>query len=67
MAELAREIRSKVGELYSAGVDVIHIFIAGPDIAALLVGAELSNGPRVLLYHFEQGKYVCFGPLGPLR
>ncbi len=64
---LARELRTAARHLYDAGCDVIHLFHGGPDVSALIAGAELSNGPRALLYHFEQGRYVPFGPLEPLR
>lgn len=63
----AEELRAAARRLYDAGVDVIHCFHAGPDVTALITGAELSNGPRVLLYHYEQGAYRLFGPLEPLR
>ncbi|MFN3717137.1 MAG: hypothetical protein ACK4R8_10485 [Thiobacillus sp.] len=64
---LARELRTAVRRLLDAGCDVIHLFHGGPDVSALIAGAELANGPRVLLYHFEQGHYLAFGPLEPLR
>jgi hypothetical protein len=67
MLGLARDIRSAVRRMQDTGVDVLHLFYAGPDVAALLLGAELCNGPRVLLHHYEQGAYHCFGPLEPLR
>jgi hypothetical protein len=67
VAELARDIRAAARRLQDAGVDVVHLFHAGPDVSALMLGAELSNGPRVLVYHFDQGVYRCFGPLEPLR
>ncbi len=65
--EHARDIRAAARRLQDAGVDVVHLFHAGPDVSALMLGAELSNGPRVLVYHFDQGAYRCFGPLEPLR
>ena len=67
VTDLARDIRAAARKLMDAGVDVVHLFHAGPDISAFLVAAELSNGPRVMLYHHEQGAYRCFGPLEPLR
>lgn len=63
----AEQLREQVGRLLAAGCDVIHLFYAGPAIGAAIAGAELSNGPRVLLYHHEQGRYVRFSPLEPLR
>jgi hypothetical protein len=65
--DLARDVRAAARRLQDTGVDVLHLFHAGPDVSALMLGAELSNGPRVLLYHYEQGEYRCFGPLEPLR
>lgn len=67
IADLARDIRAAARRLLDAGVDVIHLFHAGPDVSALICGAELGNGPRVLVYHFDQGQYQVFGPLEPLR
>lgn len=67
MPALAREVRQAEGRLLAAGCDVIHLFIAGPLVVAAMVGAELSNGPRVILWHHEQGRYENFGPLEPLR
>lgn len=65
--DFARHLRAANRRLLDAGCDVIHLFHGGPDVSALIVGAELANGPRVLLYHYEQGRYVTFGPLEPLR
>lgn len=65
--DFSRELRTAARRLQDAGVDVVHLFHAGPDVSALIAGAELANGPRVLLYHFEQGRYLAFGPLEPLR
>lgn len=67
MASLAEDIRHAYRALLDASCDIIHLFHGGPDVSALLVGAELSNGPRVILYHYDQGKYVNYGPLEPLR
>lgn len=67
MESFARELRGATRRLSDAGCDVIHLFHGGPDVSALIVGAELSNGPRVILHHFEQGQYLAFGPLEPLR
>lgn len=64
---LARELRTAARRLLDAGCDVVHLFHGGPDVSALIAGAEIANGPRVLLYHFEQGRYLPFGPLEPLR
>ncbi|MFN6961653.1 MAG: hypothetical protein ACK4N6_05355 [Rhodocyclaceae bacterium] len=63
----AEQLRRAGRQLLDAGCDVVHLFYAGPTLGAAIAGAELSNGPRVLLYHHEQGRYVRFGPLEPLR
>ncbi|MFN3752398.1 MAG: SAVED domain-containing protein [Thiobacillus sp.] len=63
----ADELRRAARRLLDAGCDVIHLFYGGPAVGAAIVGAELSNGPRVVLYHHEQGRYIRFGPLEPLR
>ncbi|MDP2752378.1 MAG: SAVED domain-containing protein [Rhodocyclaceae bacterium] len=65
--DLVNEMRTAIRKLMESGVDVIHLFYGGPGIAALLLGAELSNGARVLMYHYEQGSYLNFGVLEPLR
>jgi len=67
VAAYAGHMRRAGRQLLDAGCDVIHLFYGGPAIGAAIAGAELSNGPRVLLYHYEQGRYVRFGPLEPLR
>ncbi|SEB09032.1 hypothetical protein SAMN05660964_03493 [Thiothrix caldifontis] len=56
-------VRQQVGEMYAQGVDRIHYFHAGPSMAAAMVGAELSNGCPVLLYHHEGNGYHGFGLL----
>ncbi len=51
MPDLANDLRKISGEALNHGVDVLHVFYAGPAIAAALVGAEFSNTCRVMLYH----------------
>ncbi len=63
MPDLLLDIRRAAGDLIAAGADTVHYFHAGPGIAAALVGAEFSNGCRVLLYQHEPGGYRNFGPL----
>lgn len=65
--DLARDLRAASRRLLDAGCDVIRLFHGGPDVSALIVGAELANGPHVLLYHYGQGRYQAYGPLEPLR
>lgn len=67
LVDLARDIRAALRKMQDAGVDVIHLYHAGPDVSALIAGAELANGPRVLIQHYDQGAYRVFGPLEPLR
>jgi len=60
-----RKVRARVMQ---AGVTKIHLFYAGPVVVAALIGAELSNGCPVILYHMEKhgqgaGEYVNWGPL----
>lgn len=66
-ADFAQDLRRAARALQDAGVDVIHCFFAGPGVAALITGAELANGARVLLYQYEQGRYLAYGPMEPLR
>ncbi len=63
----AEELRSAVHKLADAGVDVIHVFHAGPYVSAMMVGAVLANGKRVMLYQHDRGHYHNFGPLQPPR
>ncbi|MFN4166509.1 MAG: SAVED domain-containing protein [Ferrovibrio sp.] len=67
VADYAAEVRRACRRLLDAGCDVIHVFYSGPIVAGFIAGAEMSNGPRTQLYHFEQGQYINFGPLEPLR
>lgn len=63
MPELAREIRAAAGRLIAAGVDTVHYFHAGPAAVAAVVGAELGNAHRVMLYQHDPDGYRNFGPL----
>lgn len=63
MARLHDEIRHATSRLLELGADTVHLFYAGPAVVAAMLGAELSNGPRVLLYHHDGGTYHNFGPL----
>ena len=67
IASYAEQLRDAGARLLAVGCDVVHLFYGGPTIGAAIAGAELSNGPRVILYHYEQGRYIPFGPLEPLR
>jgi hypothetical protein len=45
------------------GVDAIHYFHAGPAAVAAIVGAELANACRVIVYQHDTSGYRNFGPL----
>lgn len=67
MDALARDGLEAHARLLKTGTDVIHVFFAGPAVAAMMLGAHLRNGPRCLIYHYDQGRYRPYGPLEPLR
>ncbi len=67
MPQLARDIANQSAAALQAGVDTLHCFYAGPAPGAALVGAELANGCRVILYHHNKGRYENFGPLRALE
>jgi hypothetical protein len=63
MPGLHEDLRKVAARIVAEGVDVLHYFHAGPTVAAALVGAELANGCRVILYQYDLGNYLNFGPL----
>ncbi len=65
MPEFATKLRKKIGEIYQTGADRIHLFFAGPAVAATVIGSELSNNIPTTLYQFDvtKGSYINFGPL----
>ncbi len=65
MPDLLREIREAAAGILARGADKVHYFHAGPAVAAAPVGAEFANAVPVILYHFQGGKYLNFGPLRP--
>ena len=65
MPELAREIRAAAARLVAIGTDTVHYFHAGPAVPAAIVGAELANAHRVLIYQYSPDGYRNFGPLRP--
>ena len=66
MPEVHHELRKLGARIVNEGVDVLHYFHAGPSVAAALVGAELANGARVILYQHDHGSYLKMGPLKTL-
>lgn len=63
MPDLHREVRAAAGRFTAMGVDTIHYFHAGPAAVAAIVGAELANGCRVIVYQHGASGYCNFGPL----
>lgn len=63
MPAVVDDVRACASEIVAAGVDVIHLFYAGPVIPPAIIGAELANLGRVILYQHQQGDYVNWGPL----
>jgi hypothetical protein len=68
MPALHEELRALAARIITSGTDTLHYFHAGPACAAALVGAELANACRVILYQHsvEHGTYVNMGPLKAL-
>jgi len=62
LTSLAKELQEIHKSLQRLGADSLHLFFAGPAIAATLVGAEFGNSIPVYLYHHDQG-YENFGLL----
>jgi hypothetical protein len=58
--ELAKELQSTHKSLQQLGADSIHLFFAGPDIAA--TGTEFGNSIPVYLYHYNK-TYQNYGPM----
>lgn len=63
MLELHRDVRAAAARFMAMGVDVIHYFHAGPAAVAAIVGAELANGCRVVVYQHDTSGYRNFGPV----
>jgi hypothetical protein len=63
MPKLHEEVRIAAGRFLAMGVDVVHYFHAGPAAIAAIVGAELGNACRVIVYQHDTNGYRSFGPL----
>ena len=63
MPDLSRDIRMAASTLIVAGVDTVHYFHAGPAAVAAVVGAELANAHRVMVYQHDPDGYHNFGLL----
>jgi hypothetical protein len=68
MPALHEDLRALAARIITSGTDTLHYFHAGPACAAALVGGELANICRVILYQHsaENGGYLNFGPLKTL-
>ncbi|MCH9741869.1 MAG: SAVED domain-containing protein [Proteobacteria bacterium] len=60
LTEFAKELQSIHKSLQQLGADSIHLFFAGPGIAATLIGTEFGNSIPVYLYHHDK-TYENFG------
>jgi hypothetical protein len=63
LPEVHKEVRAAAGRFTAMGVDAIHYFHAGPAAVAAIVGAELANACRVIVYQHDTSGYRNFGPL----
>lgn len=67
VVDFQRDMRGASKTIMQAGVDVLHLFYAGPTVAAAMVGSEFANaGCRIILFQHTQGDYINFGPLRAL-
>ncbi len=63
MPDLSRDVRMAASRLVAAGADTVHYFHAGPAAVAAIVGAELANAHRVIVYQHDPDGYHNFGLL----
>lgn len=63
--EVVKDVRKVIVELGNEAVGLIHLFYSGPSAVPAILGAELVNGCRVLLYQHQPGEggYENWGPL----
>lgn len=63
--DIVMDLRKATAEFSGQAVDLIHLFYAGPTTVPSVIGAELVNGCRVLLYQHAAGEggYENWGPL----
>ncbi|MEW5762653.1 MAG: SAVED domain-containing protein [Bacillota bacterium] len=62
---LLERLRHQRVAIIRQGATAIHLFYAGPVAVAAMIGAELSNGCPVHVYHYNsgEGRYVNWGLL----
>ena len=63
MFTLVEKLRNQLGKVAMKGTDVLYLIYAGPVMPAAVIGAELANSCRVILFQHQQGKYINWGPL----
>jgi hypothetical protein len=63
MFSLVGKLREHLGNIAKAGTDVLYLIYAGPVMPAAIIGAELANSCRVVLFQHQQGKYINWGML----
>lgn len=63
MPDLAADIRNRAADILRSGADSVHVFYAGPVVPAMLIGAELANTRRIILYQHSPAGYENWGPL----
>ena len=63
MVGFVEKLRKKLGKVAELGADVLYLIYAGPVTPAAIIGAELANSCRVILFQHQQGNYINWGPL----
>lgn len=65
MRGLTDELRAKMREMGHCGVGAVHLFYAGPVAFAPIIGGEMINSFKVLLYQHNttSDTYDLWGPL----
>ena len=60
---MEEKLRAQLGKIAMEGTDVLYLIYAGPVMPAAVIGAELANSCRVILFQHQQGKYINWGQL----
>ncbi|MBW2740095.1 MAG: hypothetical protein JRE64_14905 [Deltaproteobacteria bacterium] len=63
MVGFVEKLREKLGKVAELGADVLYLIYAGPVTPAAIIGAELANSCRVILFQHQQGQYINWGTL----
>jgi hypothetical protein len=67
LAELLAEVRNRAADFMRQGVDTVHLFYAGPLAPMAMIGAQFSNGFKVLVYQHRPGSGGVYDNWGPLQ